>query len=175
MADEEIVPEVTFRINSDRDTSMCIRKDMILDLVDMLKDIKKANGYNQDIISNTVWRLDDFMTNELPGNMVFASESEETTLPGSLDHTMTITFAHINADGKKTGLTLLDGAQDILTVFGKVREDGKRFVDTFCSKYPLSQPPEFISTATGLEAKRKTEGEIDVVIEVKYKSALWSL
>jgi hypothetical protein len=172
MADE--VP-VTFRINSDRDASMCIRKDMSIDLEDMLKDIKKANGYNLDVVTNCLWRVDDFSLNELPGNMVFVTDSDEDTTGSRFEHKLEVVFEHVNADGKNTNLALLDGAQDILTCWGKTREGGQNFADRFCKKYTVTSPPKLVNIRAGLESKRKTEGAIDLVFMVEYASPMWTL
>ena len=164
MADD---PVVTFRVDDDIDTSLSMRENIIEDILDCLKDISVTNGYNLDIKTNMLNRVNELDYSELPCNIVFDKESEDSGRPASWKHKLDIVIAYISADGDDTTRTLNKGISDVYKAIGKIE-------DRFCAKYStnLFMPK---STFKDLVEKDRDWGEMDATISIEYVSPRWEL
>jgi hypothetical protein len=159
--------EVTFRVNSNIDTNLTVRTNILLDLLDMLKDIKTANSYKTNPVKNILFQLEELNDKELPANIIYDHASIPTSRNNNWLHKLIITFAHVTADGKNTSTTLNIGVQDVLTAIGK-------FHDSFCEKYSVSEiKPSGDEWAKGAESNDKTRGEMDAIFEITYTTPVW--
>ena len=161
-------PEVvTFRVDDDIDTSLSVRENIVEDILDCLKDISKANGYNLDVKSNMLNRVNELDFSELPCNVVFDKESEDTGRPASWKHKLDIMIAYVSADGDDTTRTLNKGISDVYKAIGKIED---RFMAKYSTNYFMPK-----STFKDLVEKDRDMGEMYAVISVEYVSPRWEL
>ena len=158
---------LVYRVNSNRDTSLSVRGDMLADILDMLNKISTANGYITNPKKNILFRVDELNDSEIPANIIYDHESEEDCNETQWKHTLTVTIAHITKDGASTSSTLDKGIVDVLAMFGLNHQ-------RFCEKYAID-PVKLKSTNKGVESTDKQRGEFDAVLEIKYRTGVWKL
>lgn len=169
---------MSLRVNGARDASLSVRDDLLEDLLDSLKQIKKndsitlPNGNTYTFKTtpklNIIWRTDPLQSSDLPANILFDQDSEGDDNLSRVKHKVNLSVKHVARDGDKTSETLKSGVMDIMKCFHSIEA-------ALVRKYNLPHGLRFLNSTIGVEAEGSTNGAMEIVYEVTYMTERYTL